>query len=173
MNINNSYYIRNILLMVILITGKSGVGKSYLASKLQKKIKNSIIVDGDEVRKHFYSSLGYNLKDRKKNQIFIHKLCKYLEDKGNIVICATISLFIEHQKKNRKVFNDYIQIYLKSKTENLKLKSLKKVYDLKKNVVGKDIPFPRPYKNDFVFYNYYDNSIDDYIKKILKKIKNK
>ena len=56
--------------MVILITGKSGVGKSFLASKLQKKIKNSIIVDGDEVRKYFNSSLGYNLKDRKKNSIW-------------------------------------------------------------------------------------------------------
>ncbi|MBD1139682.1 adenylyl-sulfate kinase [Pelagibacterales bacterium SAG-MED38] len=159
--------------MVILITGKSGAGKSFIASKLQKKIKNSVIVDGDEVRKHFTPYLGYTLKDRKKNQMFIQKLCKYLEDKGNTVICATISLFNEHQKKNRKIFDDYIQIYLKSDPDNLKLRSLNEVYKLKKNVVGKDISFPKPYKNDFIFHNNYDNSVDEFVKEIIKKVKKK
>ena len=53
--------------MVIWIIGKSGSGKSFLAKKLQKKIKNSILVDGDEVRKFFTYNLGYSKKDRENN----------------------------------------------------------------------------------------------------------
>ena len=78
--------------MVIWIIGLSGSGKSFLADKLKKKIKNSIIVDGDQVRKYLTSDLGYNKIDRKKNSLMIQKLCRFLEEQKFNVICQILSI---------------------------------------------------------------------------------
>ena len=63
--------------MVIWIIGMSGSGKSHYAKILHKKLKNSIIVDGDEVRKYMTFKLGYKLSDRKQNSEIISNLCNF------------------------------------------------------------------------------------------------
>ena len=156
--------------MVIWIIGLSGSGKSFFASKLKKKIKNSVIVDGDEVRKYFTSNLGYSKKDRKKNSQFIQTLCKFLERQKFTVLCPILSIFPSHQKQNRKIFKKYLQIYLRSDIKILQKKNDKNIYRLKKNVVGKDIKFPKPFKSHFVFQNQYDRKFNQLIKKVLLKI---
>ena len=51
--------------MVIWIIGKSGVGKTYLASRLvkiyKKKYKKIIWVDGDKFRRKYSKDLGYTI----------------------------------------------------------------------------------------------------------------
>ena len=49
----------------IWFIGLAGVGKTFSSNFIKKKIKNSIIIDGDTVRKLVSYDLGYNLKDRK------------------------------------------------------------------------------------------------------------
>ena len=44
--------------------GLSGSGKSYASILINKKIKNSIVIDGDEVRKNISFDLKYSKKDR-------------------------------------------------------------------------------------------------------------
>jgi cytidine diphosphoramidate kinase len=141
--------------MVIWIIGLSGSGKSFLAEKLKSKIKNSMIVDGDEVRKFITYKLGYSKKDRKQNSKVISDICAFLENQGINVICPILSIFTDHQKKNRKRFKKYFQIYIKSNIQNLKKRNSKKIYTNKKNVVGLDIKFPTPYKSDLVINNDY------------------
>ena len=69
--------------MVIWIIGLSGTGKSYLARKIFKNLKNKkkIIIDGDEVRKYITKNLKYSKKDRLKNSLLIMNLCNFLEKK--------------------------------------------------------------------------------------------
>ena len=99
--------------MVIWIIGLSGSGKTYLANNLFKKMKGKkIFVDGDDVRKHITYNLKYSKKDREKNSQLISDLCKFLEIKGFTVICSILSIFKNHQKLNRKKFNDYFQIFI-------------------------------------------------------------
>ena len=161
--------------MVIWIIGLSGSGKTYLAKKifkeLTKKNKKCFLVDGDVVRKYISYDLGYSIKDRKINSKIITDLCKFLEINGYIVICSILSIFPAHQKNNRKKFNKYIQIYLKSDLAKLIKNNSKKVYS-KKKVVGKDIKFPTPFKSHFVLnrsnfkeYKYYYGKILDKISK--------
>ena len=161
--------------MVIWIIGLSGSGKTYLAKKifkeLTKKNKKCFLVDGDVVRKYISYDLGYSIKDRKMNSKIITDLCKFLEINGYIVICSILSIFPMHQKNNRKKFSKYIQIYLKSDLTKLIKINSKKVYS-KKNVVGKDIKFPTPYKSHFILdrsnlkkYKYYYSKILDKISK--------
>ena len=44
--------------------GISGSGKSFLSKFLKKKIKNSILLDGDDVRKFISFDLSYSIYDR-------------------------------------------------------------------------------------------------------------
>jgi adenylylsulfate kinase-like enzyme len=87
-----------------------------------------------------------------------------------------LSIFTEHQKINRKKFNNYFQIFINSKLTNLKKRNIRKIYN-KKNVVGKNIKFPKPYKSDLIIKNnftpYSQKNIDRIIEKIINAKKNK
>ena len=165
--------------MVIWVIGKSGSGKSFLAKNLIKQIKKIykkkkiLWIDGDDFRKKFSSDLGYSLLDRKKNSKRIQNRCKAFEDKSYLVVCSILSIFKEHQKKNRSLFKNYIQVYIDVATEKLSKRNSKNIYVNKKNVVGKDIKFPTPYKSDIIIKNYFDKRYLKNIKKINKLIDEK
>jgi len=160
--------------MVVWLIGLSGSGKSFFAKKfvneLNKRKKKVIWIDGDNVRKYITFNLGYSLNDRKKNSFLISNICNFLEKKNYIVICSILSIFREHQKRNRKIFKKYLQIYIKSDLKKLVLQNNKKIYK-KKNIVGIDIKFPEPYRSDFIINNSSKGKIDQKIfNNILKKI---
>ena len=98
--------------MVVWIIGLSGSGKSYLARSICKKFKKKKIIwiDGDNVRKYITYDLGYSIKDRKKNSLTISNICKFLENKGFIVVCSILSIF-KIIKKEIENFKKYINIH--------------------------------------------------------------
>lgn len=158
--------------MVIYIIGLSGSGKTYLAKRILKDLGNlrKIHIDGDEVRKYLTYNLGYSYKDRRKNSIFTSDLCKFLEEQNFIVVCSTLSNYRDHQKENRKKYKNYLQIYIESELKNLSKRNKKNIYS-KKNVVGKDIKFVKPVKNDFIIKNNFKPFQNNLINKIISKIK--
>ena len=44
--------------------GFSGSGKSFISNKIHQLVKNSVIIDGDEVRKKISFDLSYTITDR-------------------------------------------------------------------------------------------------------------
>ena len=119
--------------------GLAGSGKTFASKFLHKKIKNSIIVDGDEVRKKISSDLGYSLKDRTKQINRMLGLALICIQSKKFPIISTVlmnSKIIKQAKKNK------IKI-VKIERELKKLKKLKKIYTNSKNVVGVDISFPK------------------------------
>jgi len=160
--------------MVIWIIGRSGVGKTYLSKnlykKLKKKIKKIVWIDGDEFRKKYSKDLKYSTSDRKENSKRIQAFCKKKENKNTMVICSILSIFKSHQKKNHKFFSKYIQIHIKANLKKIMLRNNKKIYSKNKNVVGKDLKFPKPYKSHIEITNYFNNNFLKNIKKIEKKI---
>ena len=74
------------------------------------------------------------------------------------------------KKKNRTLFNDYLQIYIKVNSSILKKRNNKNIYKFKKNVVGKDIEFPNPYKSDLIIKNNFKKIFLKNIKKIEKLV---
>lgn len=162
--------------MVIWIIGLSGSGKTYtsiLLNNFLKKKNKTIIIDGDEFRKYISYDLKYTLKDRKENSQRIQNLSKYLESKGFLVIVSILSIFREHQIKNRKLFNDYYQIYINTDLNKLKRRNNKNIYSETKNVVGKDIKFVKPIRSDYIFKNNFDKGLKNEIKEIVKIINEK
>lgn len=158
--------------MVVWIIGKSGSGKSFFAKKIAKilnKKKKVFWLDGDEFRKYISYDIGYSINDRKINSKRIQDFCKFLEIKKYFVICSILSIFPDHQKKNKKIFKKYKQIYLKVENKILKKRNSKKVYSKKKNIVGTDIDFNKPYKSDLIIKNDFKN-VNQKIKTILKTL---
>lgn len=160
--------------MVIWIIGCSGAGKTYLSKQLyvnlKSKLKKIIWVDGDKFRKKYSKDLKYSIRDRRKNSKRIQKYCYEYEKKNYIVICSILSIFKDHQKKNRSLFSDYIQVFIKANLLKLKSRNNKKIYSSKKNVVGIDLKFPKPYKSDLVFSNEFNNKFLKNTRKIEKLI---
>lgn len=161
--------------MVIWLIGVSGSGKSFYGKKLtsliSKKTK-AIHIDGDEIRKYLTYKLKYSKKDREKNSLIISDLCNFLEKKGFLVICSILSIIKKHQRRNRKLFNKYIQIYLKTNIKKVIVRNNKKIYS-KKSVVGKEIKFPTPYRSDITIINNFDNSYKKNIKLIINRLNEK
>ena len=52
---------------ILWFTGLSGAGKTTLAKFIDPIIKNSIILDGDDLRKGLCSDLGFSVEDRNEN----------------------------------------------------------------------------------------------------------
>lgn len=120
--------------------GYSGCGKTFASKFLKNKIKNSILVDGDEVRKYISFDLGYSLKERKIQVRRICGIAKILLKTRLFPIISTV------------YFNSYTKKFcLKNKILPIKIirKNIKKIfkshktYKSKCNVVGVDIDYPK------------------------------
>lgn len=143
--------------MIIWIIGKSNVGKSAIGSCLtkmmQEKYPNTIFIDGDKFREMMGNDLGHTKEDRYKNAKRIEEFCVYMEKQGINVVFALLSIFPDVQKSIRDRVSNYFQVYLTASEETLKSRDERGVYNNEKNVVGKDIDFPMPYKSDLVIKN--------------------
>ena len=115
--------------------GLSGSGKTYASKILVKKKKNSILIDGDDVRKLLSQDLGYSSNDRKIQIRRIFGMAKIVLKSNLFPIISTVYMnkFIaKNLKKN--------QIHLVKITRDLKkIMKKHKTYKNKKNVVGRDI----------------------------------
>ncbi len=162
--------------MVIWIIGKSNAGKSAvgkcLVDIIRKKHPNTIFIDGDIFRGITNNDLGHTVEDRYKNAKRIEEFCVYMDTQGIHVIFSLLSIFPDVQKSIRSRVKNYFQVYLTASDEILKSRDKRGVYNNEKNVVGKDIEFPTPYKSDLIIENdtNKDLSLNDIAKKIFVEI---
>ncbi len=155
--------------MIIWFKGISGVGKStlgrYFYQIKKKKIKNLVYVDGDIFRKLFKNDLSYSLKDRNRNAERICAFVKFLQSqKINVIVAANLTSG-KYQKLSKKIYHNYISIFIESRLSDLKKRDKKKIYKNKKDIVGLNIKFDRPKNSDLYIKN------DSSKKKFLKNIK--
>jgi adenylyl-sulfate kinase len=162
--------------MVIWITGLSGSGKTTIAREVYKNIKseysNTVILDGDIIRKALNNNYGYSLSERHKGALQVSGLCKMLDAEGLIVVCATMSLFHDIQESNRKNIENYIEIYLEVDLEILKKRDRKNLYSEaingnNKNVVGVDLSYEKPKVPELMLKNETMEQLADNINSIL------
>ena len=118
--------------------GLSGSGKTFVSKLIKKRIKNSILVDGDTVRKYISTDLDYSIKSRNIQIKRIFGISK-------IIIMSKFYPIISSVWMNEDILK-------KCKTENiLVLKIIRDMEDIfhshqtyvnnKINIVGKDLKY--------------------------------
>ena len=153
----------------------SGVGKTTLGNKLTSKIKNSIQVDGDLIRKNLSPSLDYKVESRIKQIIKIRNLVHSTYQQGMIVIVSALYSNPKLLYENRLFFTNYTEVYLRSDIEKLIERDSKGLYSKFlsgeiKDVVGMDIKWIEPKAPDFVFDNTVFHSCEVMAYKIMKGV---
>lgn len=148
--------------MVIWLIGLSGSGKTTLgreiAAQLRQRAPNTVLLDGDELRELFGLDRGepcYSLEGRRLNAERLTALCRMLDRQGLHVVCCVLSVFPEMRAQNRERFGAYFEVFLDAPLDILQARDVKGLYAAARegrmsNVVGLDIPFPRPESPDLV-----------------------
>lgn len=160
---------------VYWITGLSGSGKTTLGKRLceelKKKQENVIYLDGDELRKYVFSSVGYSYEERIATGIQYSGLCQLLSEQGYTVVCAVVGLFHQVQERNRSHIPNYTEIFLKAPEEVLKQKNKKGLYQgERKNVYGVDIVPEYPKNPEIIIENHHadkETELEQSIQRIL------
>jgi adenylylsulfate kinase len=98
------------------LTGLSGAGKSTIATELSKSLNilsiPAEVIDGDVIRKHLSSDLGFSSKDRETNVLRVGYVCSLLNKHGINTIVALISPCNETRNKVRDSLDNFIEIYV-------------------------------------------------------------
>lgn len=154
------------------ITGLSGAGKTTIGNRLYYKMKstrsNTIILDGDILRKITGNDLGYSKEDRLERAYRYNALCKLLTDQGINVIICTIAMFDEVREWNRKNIENYIEVFLDVELEVLIKRNRKGLYSKKGgSIVGVDIEAEYPKTPDIIIKNNGRTSLKKAVQEIL------
>lgn len=138
--------------------GPSGSGKSFASLYIKKKIKNSLVIDGDEVRKYISFDLNYSKIDRDVQIKRVYGI-GIIAIKSNLFpIISTVWMNKEILKKAKSVGIKVIKI--NNKNFNKKFNSKK----IKSNIVGFDI-----FYDNFKTYEITNHKNNDF-KKILCRL---
>ncbi len=139
--------------MVIWLIGLSGAGKTTIGTQLYEILKTenqaTVLLDGDVLREVWGDAPGHDIDGRRINAQRISQLCQMLDKQGIDVVASVLSIFPEWQKWNRDNFSIYYEVFIDAPLELVQQRDPKGLYAAAdkgemKNVVGIDIPFPRP-----------------------------
>jgi adenylylsulfate kinase len=103
--------------MIYWFTGQPAHGKTVLAKKLSYWLnytKHSLpyMIDGDDMRELF-SNKDYTIKGRVENVATAQRIAHYLHNKGNDVIVALVSPYIDQREDFKITLGDNIkEIYV-------------------------------------------------------------
>ncbi len=120
----------------VFFTGLSGSGKSTLARILQIKLleiggRSVTLLDGDLVRKHLSSELGFSKKDRDINIRRIGFVASEITKAGGVALCAPIAPYDSVRKEIRREISRYggfILVYVNTPLEVCEARDRKGLY---------------------------------------------
>ena len=109
----------------LFFTGLSGSGKSTIANGVLSKLlekgdRKTTLLDGDIVRTHLSSELGFSKEHRDINVKRIGYVASEITKNGGIAICAPIAPFEGPRIENRNLiqqYGKYFEIYISTSVE--------------------------------------------------------
>ncbi len=141
----------------VFFTGLSGAGKSTLAGGLLVKLLEDgrrpvTLLDGDIVRTHLSSELGFSQEHRSLNVRRIGFVASEITKNRGIAICAPIAPYQADRQFNRELisqYGGYLEVYVNTPLEVCEQRDVKGLYakarqGLIKQVTGIDDPYETP-----------------------------
>ena len=122
----------------VFFTGFSGSGKSTIANALRVKLMEMggrpvTLLDGDVVRKHLSSELGFSKEHRDLNIQRIGYVASEITKNGGIAICAPIAPYAATRRQVREMIEEYgafAEIHVATSLEECERRDRKGLYKL-------------------------------------------
>jgi sulfate adenylyltransferase len=120
----------------VFFTGLSGSGKSTIANALLVKMletggRNVTLLDGDHVRQHLSSELGFSKEHRDLNITRIGYVASEITKNGGIAICAPIAPYTATRRKVRDMISvqgGFIEVHVATLLETCEQRDRKGLY---------------------------------------------
>ena len=133
---NNQQKQRHPAGLTLFFTGLSGAGKSTLSELLNQRLvdegeRTVTLLDGDEVRRHLTSELGFSRHDRDLNVTRIGYVASEITRHGGIAICALIAPYRDTRRRVREMVEAqglFAEIYVKTPLEECEKRDVKGLY---------------------------------------------
>lgn len=141
----------------VFFTGLSGSGKSTIANALMVKLMEMggrpvTLLDGDVVRKHLSSELGFSKEHRDINIRRIGYVASEITKNGGIAICAPIAPYTATRRAVREMveaFGAFVEVHVATALEECERRDRKGLYKLAregkiKEFTGISDPYEEP-----------------------------
>ena len=141
----------------VFFTGLSGSGKSTIANALMVKLMEMggrpvTLLDGDVVRKHLSSELGFSKEHRDLNINRIGYVASEITKNGGIAICAPIAPYTSTRRNVREMIESYgafVEVHVATSLEECERRDRKGLYKLAregkiKEFTGISDPYEEP-----------------------------
>ena len=180
--LRKSYPPRNKQGFTVFFTGLSGSGKSTIANALRVKLMEMInrpvtLLDGDVVRKHLSSELGFSKEHRNINVQRIGYVASEITKNGGVAICAPIAPYEKMRSQVREMIEPlggFIEIHVSTPLEECEKRDRKGLYALARKGVIKEFtgisdPYEEP-EDPEMNINTLDFSPDQATQRIVLKL---
>jgi sulfate adenylyltransferase len=147
----------------VFFTGLSGSGKSTIANAIMVKLMEQggrpvTLLDGDVVRKHLSSELGFSKEHRDINIRRIGYVASEITKNGGIAICAPIAPYTATRRAVREMieaFGAFIEVHVATSLEECEKRDRKGLYKLAregkiKEFTGISDPYEAPTQAELV-----------------------
>ncbi len=147
----------------VFFTGLSGSGKSTIANALMVKLMEMggrpvTLLDGDVVRKHLSSELGFSKEHRDINIRRIGYVASEITKNGGIALCAPIAPYTATRRAVREMieaFGAFIEVHVATSVEECERRDRKGLYKLAragkiKEFTGISDPYEAPTNAELV-----------------------
>ncbi len=180
--LRKSYPPRNKQGFTVFFTGLSGSGKSTIANALRVKLMEMInrpvtLLDGDVVRKHLSSELGFSKEHRNINVQRIGYVASEITKNGGVAICAPIAPYEKMRSQVREMIEPlggFLEIHVSTPLAECEKRDRKGLYALARKGVIKEFtgisdPYEEPVDPEMNI-NTLDFSPDQATQRIVLKL---
>lgn len=167
----------------LFFTGLSGSGKSTIAKRLAIKLmeiqdRPVTILDGDIIRTHLSSELGFSKEHRSINVRRVGFVASEITKNRGIAVCPMIAPYEKDRQFNRDLVNavgNFIEIYVSTPIEECENRDTKGFYALAKEgkitgFTGVNDPYEEP-KNPEIIIDTTKHSIAESVEIILNYLR--
>jgi len=166
---------------VCWLTGISGAGRSSIAREVEKKLwqagKQTMLLDGDQVRHGLNGDLGFSPADRTENIRRIGEVARLFFEHGNIVLCTFVSPYAKDRERVKRLFPEdtFLEVHVTCDPETAQKRDPKGLYQKAKDgeitgLTGFDAEYEEP-ENPALTVDTDKLSLEEAVEEVLKLLK--